>query len=282
MKKTNKVGKIMLALTLVFVILLSDVYAVKWTKTQRVEAATDKCYSFSDEKNVKIGDYYYRINSNGSLQRSKSKKKNFKNIATSNAWDYLSNGKYIYYLNQSNNTQSTIYRCKMNGKGKKKILTAKKYLKLSILYNDKLYVAEGSESDGYVTYYTSLKGTAKLEKEQKELRLYNQRCGQYILGAEYEPTDVSPYGVCVYDTEEKKKLSLGAGLAARFIDKKVYYASFNEKSNCFSIQRCNPDGSEKEVLKTLDSTIWYVTKVTKTYCEGYSTSHGSTTVKIKY
>ena len=280
----KKKGEKLLAWMLMLIVLLSGAVAANKTVPQKTEAATVKCYSFAEGKKVKIGKYYYKVNTKGKLQRSKSKDKNFKNIANSNTADYLSTGNMIYYVNETKGKEeSTIYSCKMNGKSKKKILTVKKYISLSTIYKNKLYVSEGSESDGYVTYSLSLKDKAKLKKVKKELRLFNERKGQYILGAEWMPTDVSAYGICIYDAKNNKKISLGAGLAACFIDKKVYYASYDDKVNCYYIKRCNLNGSKKEVLASLDDTIWYVTKVTKTYCEGYSTSgDGMDIVKVNY
>ena len=283
MKKKQRI----FAWMMMFVLLLSGV-AIQETKLQKAVAATEKCYEFTYDKKVKVGNYYYRVNDKGNLQRSKSKSKNFKTIVNSDrgGYVYLSTGKLIYwvhYVENKNKVTSTIYSCKMDGTAKKKLLTANKGLRPSTIYQNKLYLAEGCESEGYVTYVTSLKGKAKLKLEKKELRLFNERYGQYILGAEWEPTDVSSYGVCVYNAKTKKKISLGAGTAACFIDKKIYYANYDGKNNCFYIKRCNPNGSKKEVLATLDDTIWYVTKVTKTYCEGYSTtSEDLKIVKIKY
>lgn len=279
MKRTQRI----FAWVMLFVLLLSGV-AMQQTKPKRAVAATNKCYEFSYGKKVKVGKYYYRVNDEGILQRSKSKNKNFETVVNASTAIYLSTGKLIYCVDYSDDKgTSTIYSCKMNGTSKKELLTTKKTVMPSIIYQNKLYLASGSEWSGYVTYSIPLKGKAKLTLVKKELRLFNQRYGQYILGAEWEPTDVSSYGICIYNAKTKKKISLGAGTAARFIDKKIYYASFDEKTNCFSIKRCNPDGHQQEVLATLDDTIYYVTKVTKTYCEGYSsTNEDLKTVRIKY
>ena len=280
MKKKQRI----FAWMMMFVLLLSGV-AIQETKLQKAVAATEKCYEFSG-KPVKVGNYYYRVNNKGNLQRSKSKSKNFKTTVNSKSGFYLSTGKiicWVEYVENKNKETSTIYSCKMDGTAKKKLLTTNKGLRLSTIYQNKLYLAEGCGLGEYVTHTISLKGKAKLKLEKKELILYNNRYGQYILGAEWEPTDVSCYGLCIYNAKTKKKISLGAGSAARFIGKKIYYASYDGKNNCFYIKRCNPDGSKKEVLATLDDTIYYVTKVTKTYCEGYSTtSDDLKIVRIKY
>ena len=280
MKKKQRI----FAWMMMFVLLLSGV-AIQETKLQKVVAATEKCYVFEYEKTVKVGNYYYRVNDKGYLQRSKSKNKNFKTIVRADA-NYLSTGKMICvfeYVTNKKKTTRTIYTCKMDGTAKKKLLTTSKEVTPSTIYQNKLYLTEGSEIGGYVTFSVALKKNSKIKLEKKELRLFNERYGQYILGTEWDPTDVSCYGVCVYDAKAKKKISLGEGTAAHFIGKKIYYASFNRKNKCFQIKRCNPNGSKKEVLATLDDTIWYVTKVTKTYCEGYSTtSEDLKIVKIKY
>lgn len=285
----KKKRKILLAWMLCGVLLFSGAVAVNIAAPQKAKAAKEQCYSFKEGDKSKIGKYYYRVNKKGNLQRSKSKDKDFKTIVSSNTANYLSTGKMIYYINQTESKEeSTVYSCKMNGKSKKKILTVKKYIDLSTIYKNQLYVFSGceytgGESDGYVTYSLSLKGKAKLKKVKKDLLLFNQRRGQYILGAEWMPSDVSSYGICIYDVKQNKKISLGAGLAACFIDNKIYYASYDEKINSYHIKRCNLNGSKKEVLATLDDTIWYVTKITKTYCEGYSTEgDGMNIVKIKY
>lgn len=283
----SKVIKKSLTWMLMLVMIVSGAVTVSQISAQKAEAATTKCYSFPEGKKVKIGKYYYKVNSKGNLQRSKSKNKNFKTIVSSSNANYLSTGKLIYYVDCSVSTQgkekSTVYSCDMNGKSKKKVFTIKKSITLDTIHNTTLYVSQGSEWSGYVTYSYSLKGKAKLKKVIKELRLFNEQKGQYILGAEWMPTDVSSYGICIYDAKKNKKISLGAGLAACFIDNKVYYASYDEKANCYYIKRCNPNGSKKEVLATLDNTIWYVTNITKTYCEGYSTSgDGMDIVKINY
>lgn len=280
----KKKGKKLLAWMIFGVVLLSGVVTVNMAVPKEAKAAKEKCYSFTEGEKIKIGKYYYRVNKKGKLQRSKSKDKDFKTIVNSNTSSYLCTEERIYYVNETKGKEeSTIYSCKMNGKSKKRILTVKKYISLSTIYKNKLYVSSGSESVGYVTYSLSLKGKAKLKKVKKELLLFNKRNGQYILGAEWMPTDVSSYGICIYDVKQNKKISLGAGLAACFIDNKIYYASYDEKINSYHIKRCNLNGSKKEVLTTLDDTIWYVTKVTKTYCEGYSTEgDGMDIVKIKY
>lgn len=277
----KKNGKKFFVWILMLVVLLSGTVAANKTVPLKAEVSTEKCYRIY--RKVKIGKYYYRVNRNGKLQRSKSKSKNFKTIVESNLRQYLSTGKFIYYINETTGKEkTTVYRCRMNGKSKKKILTVKKDISLSTIYKNKLYVYQGGEAAGYVTYSISLKGKARLKKVKKQLCLFNERKGQYILGAEWEPTDVSAYGVCIYDAKKNKKISLGPGTAACFIGKKVYYASYDSKEHCYYIKRCNLNGSNKEVLATVDNTIWYVTNVTKTYYEGYSSPNGLTTDKIKY
>lgn len=278
MKKSVFAGLILCA------VLLCGVGLFGGNASRQASAATSGCYRFPyDGQKIKIGSYYYRLNKDGVLQRSKSKSKNFKTVAKSNTSDYLSDGKKIYYLNYSDKKKArVIYRVNMDGKAKKKMVSTKKYITLSTIYNNKLYVAEGGEEIGYTTYSVALNGGSKLKLVQKELRLYNERQGQYILGAEWEPTDVSPYMICVYNAKTNKKIRIGVGTAAHFIDKELYYASWEDET--FKIKKCNPDGTNVKELAVLENdTVWYVYKVTKTYCEGYSTDgDGLKVVRINY
>lgn len=287
-----------------FVMVISGITVVSKIAPQKAEAAATKCYGFckdgdyrySTKKRVKIGKYYYRVNEYGELQRSKSKNKNFKTIITDDDddidyytnTDYLVTGKRIYYtqrkVNGEEDVQTIIYSCNMNGKSKKKILTANENFDLSTIYNNKIYVCRYSEGGTCMTWSISLKGEAKLKKVKKRLCLFNQRYGQYILGAEWFPQDVSDHGACIYDTKKNKKISLGTGMAC-FIGKKVYYSCYNAKKECYYIKKCNPDGSKKEIIAKLDKEVLIVTKITKTYCEGYNYGNNEGVhkkVKIKF
>ena len=77
MKRTQRI----FAWVMLFVLLLSGV-AMQQTKPKRAVAATNKCYEFSYGKKVKVGKYYYRVNDEGILKRSKSKNKNFETVVT--------------------------------------------------------------------------------------------------------------------------------------------------------------------------------------------------------
>ncbi len=290
---------------LMFVMVISGTTVVNKIAPQKAEAATTKCYDFyedgdyhfSTKKRVKIGKYYYRVNEFGELQRSKSKNKNFKTIISDddndmecyNNVDFLVTEKQIYYtqftsreVKGEQKVQTIICSCNLNGKSKKKILMANEDFELSTIYNNKIYVSRYSQVGTCMTWSISLKGEAKLKKVKKRLFLFNQRYGQYILGTEWFPQDESGYGACIYDVKKNKKISLGIGRAC-LIGEKIYYASYDANKQCYYIKKCNPDGSKKEVIAKLDSTIYYVTKVTKTYCEGYSTVEGSLNkVKITY
>lgn len=284
---------------LMFAVLVSGANVVNKTAPKKVEAAETKCYGFcedgdyiySTKKRVKIGKYYYRVNKYGNLQRSKSKNKNFKTILKSNTTDYLIYGNLIYFAQLSGGKKGemeyTIYNCNMNGESQKKIFTTQKQasrLSFSTIYKNKLYLSIYGESEGDCqTYSISLKGKAKLKKVKNKLCLFNQRYGQYILGADWLPSDVGDHGVCIYDVKKNKKINLGTGRAC-FAGKKVYYSSYSAKAECYYIKRCNPDGSNKEVIVQLDKEISLVTKVTKTYCEGITMSNDGKEKKkvIKY
>lgn len=269
---------------LMFAVLISGANLVNKTAPQKVEAVETKCYGFcedgdfvySTKKRVKIGKYYYRINDkNGNLQRSKSKNKNFKTILK-DATDCLIYGKLIYFAQLSGKEgkeEYTIYTCNLNGKSKKKIFTTQEQassLSLSTIYKNKLYLsiyAESSTKGNCQTYSISLKGKAKLKKVKNKLCLFNQRYGHYILGAHWFPSDVSDHGVCIYDVKKNKIIHLASNGEACFAGKKVYYSSYSAKAKRYYIKRCNPDGSNKEVVAKLDKKVLLVTKVTKTYCE---------------
>lgn len=276
---------------LMFAVLISGVNVVNKTVPKKAEAAETKCYGFcedgdwnySTKKRVKIGKYYYRVNKYGNLQRSKSKNKNFKTILKSNTVDYLIYGNLIYFAQLSGGKKSemeySIYTCNLNGKSKKKIFTTQEQassLSLSTIYKNKLYLsiyAESAPEGNCQTYSISLKGDAKLKKVKNRLCLYNQRYGHYILGAHWLPADVGDHGVCIYDVKKNKIIHLAANGEACFAGKKVYYSSYSAKAKRYYIKRCNPDGSNKEVVAKLDKKVLLVTKVTKTYCEADTMSN---------
>lgn len=284
---------------LMFAVLLSGANVVNKTAPKKIEAAETKCYGFcedgdwnySTKKRVKIGKYYYRVNNHGNLQRSKLKNKNFKTILKSNTVDYLIYGNSIYFAQLSGGKKSemeySIYTCNLNGKSKKKIFTTQNTrLSLSTIYKNKLYLSIYAEGEGICqTYSISLKGEAKLKKVKNRLCLYNQRYGHYILGTNWLPTDVSDHGVCIYDVKKNKIIHLAANGEACFAGKKVYYSSYSAKAKRYYIKRCNPDGSNKEVVAKLDKKVLRVTKVTKTYCEAVTmhTNDGKDKIEvIKY
>lgn len=116
------------------------------TTSQKAVAAANKCYEFSYGKKVKVVKYYYRVNDEGALQRSKSKNKNFETVVNTSTAIYLSTGKLIYCVDYSDEKgTSTIYSYKMDGSSQKELLTTKKTLMPSIIYQNKLYLSSGSE-----------------------------------------------------------------------------------------------------------------------------------------
>ena len=267
---------------LVFSIISESFFAnVKSQKTDAME----KYYQITIGENTKIGNYYYKITQKGKLERSKDKK-SYESIATGIETICYATGKLVYYIKSTDDgNRSIIYSSKLNGSAKKKIKSVKGYISLGGIYNGKFYVYSGSESEGYNTYTIPLNGKGNKKIEQKNLKIYD--CyNQYMLGAEWEPTDVSPSGLCVYDAKSKKKTSLGAGFAPEFIDSSIYYGSceYDDDMNpSYTIKKCKLDGSGSEVIAVLDSDIMIVTLVKKDYCVvGYMKNDKYMTKKVKY
>ena len=240
------------------------------TSALEVNAAEEKYYPIEYGQDVKIGNYYYRIdvdtnNFQNILQRKKAGAKKYETIIKNIYGKCFATAKKIYYVIYQNNNDasySTLYQCNMEGKKKKNIAKVKENIELGAVYNGKFYVSAGNEWAGYTTYTITKDGKRKLEK--KELRVY-RGSGQYMVGSVAEPTDVSPSDLCIYNAKTKKKIKLGAGLAPRIIKKKVYYASFDYKKGCYSIKSCNVNGKKQKTIATLPKNCIYVSYVCDKY-----------------
>lgn len=231
-----------------------------------VNAAGEKCYTIEYVKDVKIGEYYYRMDADlAALQRRKAGTKKYKTILNNIYGKCLATTKKIYYITYTqsgNDTYSTLYQCNMKGKKKEKIAKVKKSLELGAMYNQKFYVSTGNETAGYTTYTIKKDGTLKLEK--KELRIY-RGSKQYMVGSVSEPTDVSPSLLCIYNAKTKKKTEIGFGVAPQIVKKKVYYASYDYKNECYDIKSCALNGKKQKKITTMPKDCIYVSYICDKY-----------------
>lgn len=245
-KKFKQVFCFLLALTMIV-----SMFQVNG-KAANVNAAT-KYYTIEAYNNVKIGKYTYRFNENKNvLQRKKTGTSKYTTILKNVYGKCIATSSKIYYITYSGN-YSILYQCNMNGKSKKKIAKSKMSFELGAIYNNKFYVSTGGEEAGYTTYTISKSG--KIKKEKSQLRIYRGGSNQYMVGSIAEPTDVSASSLCIYNAKTKKKIKLGDGKAPRIINKKVYYASFNNSTNRYIIKSCDLNGKNKKTITTLPETI---------------------------
>lgn len=260
------IGNIKRVLSILLAIIMASGLLLIQGGTFKVNAITNKYYTIDSAQVVKIGGYYYRLNiDSGTLQRKQVGAKGYDTILKNIYGKCLATTKKIYYITYTysgGNDYSTLYECNMNGKKKAKITKVKDSIELGAIYNNKFYVSAGSESEGYTTYRITKKGTLKLEK--KNLRIYNGS-GRYMVGSTAEPTDVSPAPLCIYDAKAKKKVKLGDGMAPRIINKKVYYASYNYKTESYDIKSCTLKGKEQKIITSLPKDCIFISYVGDEY-----------------
>lgn len=250
------------------VILFANIFTIQSTPDS-VQAATNQYVLIDSKYPVKIGNYYYKITESGKLKRSKSSTKNFKTMfRKSNTSSFLTNGKKVYYIAYSEKAPTALYQCSIKGKNKKKIknLPDSYYsYHLSAFYNNKIYFASGTETDGFTTYTVNASGKGAVKKEKKSLYILSSY-KQYMVGYSVQSSDVSDSSLCLYNAKTKKKTSLGLGSAPRFFGNKIYYARYNSAKDTYYIKSCNCDGSDKKSIAKIPNGFAHIHYVGASYC----------------
>ena len=171
----------------------------------------------------------------------------------------ITSGKTAYYV-ESKAEKTVLYKCDLSGNNSKKVNTYAKNVRISAIYNKKLYFTTGSETDGYKTYVSGNYGKGKLKLEKKDLKIYSYK-GKYMVGVSYESPDVSPAMLCVYNAKTKKKQELGEGYSPKIYGNKVFYVSLNKKTNGFVVASSKLGSTKKTTLATFPKSVKYYVHV---------------------
>lgn len=195
-------------------------------------------------------------------------------------------GKEVYYIKTTDKKDcgiTTLYKCTLEGNNSVKIRSFYGYYTLGAVYNNKIYVSKGSETDGYNTYTISKLGKGKISLVKRELKVYAGK-GKYMIGTSRESSDISPSELCTYNAKTKKKQILGQGYSPVIIGSKMYYAIWDKKQKRFVVAY-NIVGSKKKhvVAKFPKTSNVYVESLNRKQATYYIDSDGTVTkYTLKY
>lgn len=195
-------------------------------------------------------------------------------------------GKDVYYVKNTykNETETTtLYKCNLKGENSVKIRTLSGYYTLGAVYNNKIYISKGDGTGGYNTYSIGKLGKGKLVLVKKDLIIYVGK-GKYMIGAYYDPTDVSPSKLCLYNAKTNKRQDIGKGYCPVIVGKRVYYAVWDKKQKRFVVAYNVLGSKTKHVVAKFPKTYSvYVESLTTKQAIYYIEDNGNVTkYKLKY
>lgn len=182
---------------------------------------------------------------------------------------------HTYYLvteyNNSYNTRSRLFEKTSTGR---RVAAATRYsgqrrMEYVGTYENKIYF-DYSDGQNIKTYAYTI-GQQGFKLENSRLRLEGIR-GKYAYGYIWVPEDNTPRKLCIYNLETKKATYIGTGYFSdsNYINGKIYYMRYSNQYKTAYIMRCNPNGTGRQILKTLKSKYrMYSFSVEKNRAEYY-------------
>lgn len=228
-------------------------------------------------KPVKIGKYYFKSGSNGTLM-SESRSSGYQ--VTPIGYRAYANGSEAYYVKECvlykytfvSREEAVVKKLPASGASYNILISD---FHISNIYGNQIFLTRSSERKWKHWTYSYHMKTRKLKKLVSKCAIVAHH-GKYVVGQNEYRTQADPYPITLYKIKSSglkkvKKLS-SKGWEPIFVGDKLYYMEYaNHQMSKGTLYRCNLNGSGRKKIKTFSTSKKYdsvsVTNITAKSCD---------------